>query len=126
MGLTFSSLLLGFHTLLEVVAGSAIFITANPISTKKGQTIDRSGSHVETLACVWSASHGICGVSGIDRHGHAIWRGRHVSATLSWRAAAAMFVGIQDKAVTVKEAVVTNVHLYVALGLLAIKCGLVD
>ena len=128
MGISFSQLLFGAHTAMEVVAGGLIYTTGvasiDPVEGKK-----RSGS--DKLWKRWHASGllalGYVGLIGLGVVGDGKAKTKKFAletcGIFHGLAALAPMVALRDGLSTVTDATVLNLHLWMAAGFGALQAG---
>jgi hypothetical protein len=128
MGASVSLCLLGFHTVLELGAGSAIFATGqispgmDPKESLKCSGRDRLWKRFHASGLLAMSYVGYIGLANPEVKPHCV----HVCALFHAAAASAMVLAAQEGELPWRDATVGNLHIYIALGFAAVGLGIVE
>jgi hypothetical protein len=123
MGISISTLLLGFHTVLEGAVGPLLFVLGKPPDAKKPYSgEDKLWKRWHSAGLVAMGYVGYLGLTQDAIKPFAM----QTCAIFHATAGLAQIVAVMDGTQTVKEGVFTNMHLFVAMGFGAALLGVVN
>jgi hypothetical protein len=128
MGITFSQILLGFHTLLELAAGSPIYANGkvspkmDPEESKKDSPRDKVWKRWHASGLLAMAYVGYIGLKDDGAKTPAV----EACTLFHSLCAGVSFLAWAEGTMSLKEATVGNVHLHLALGFGAVRLGLMS
>ena len=123
MGISISTLLLGFHTVLEGGFGALIFVSGKPPDAKNPYSgEDKLWKRWHAAGLVAMAYMGYLGLTQAALKPFAI----QTCAVFHGTAGLAQIMAVVDGTQSVKEGVLTNMHLFVAVGFGAALLGVVN
>lgn len=125
MGISISTLLLGFHTVLECVAGLTLFVLGKPpdASNKKPFTgEDKLWKRWHASGLIAMGYLGYAGLTQPDLKPFVL----QTCMLFHGTAGLAQLVAVKEGSQSVKEGVFGNMHMYIALGFAAAVLGYVE